>query len=83
MRNEIALEKVLETNTTKSVGQTSVERRSEYLSCPKCGLEFNFDFWASFELHLMACKQLSEKIDEAAASSRVMTFKEEISDEPF
>ena len=97
--NEIALEKV-ETNTTKSVGETSVDRRSEYLSCPKCGLEFNFDF--ELEFHLEVCKQTSKKIDEAAASSRslneegtsevkngpggadqsVMTFKEEISEEP-
>merc|ERR1712062_853571 len=68
--NDFSLEEVetIKTNTTKSVGEKSVFRQGEYLSCPKCGLEFVFDF--DVELHLEFCQHPSKKNDEASTSFR-------------
>ena len=90
----------IETNTTKGVLESGVERRGEYLSCPKCDLEYVSDF--DLELHLKVCQHPSKKNDEASTSFRsvneegtsevksgpggadqsVLSFKEEISEEP-
>ena len=67
--SELPPEDPLEINTTKGVGGTVVDRWSEYLSCPKCGIEFDFDL----ELHLEVCQHPSKKNDEASASCRSLS----------
>ena len=54
-------------NTTKSVGETFVDKRSEYLTCPKCGIEFVYEF--ELELHLEFYQHPSKNNDEASTPS--------------
>ena len=54
----------IEMNATKSIKETVVDRRSEYLSCSKCGLKFVYDF--VLELHVELYHHPSEKNDEAS-----------------
>ena len=46
-----------------------IEGVSTCLSCPKCGIEFDFDL----ELHLEVCQHPSKKNDEASASCRSLS----------
>ena len=61
----------MRTNTSKSVGKTDIDRRSEYLSCPKCGIEFPIE--SDLELHLEFCQHKSKKSIEASTSSRSLS----------
>ena len=73
INNELSSEdsETMRINTSISVGETDVDRRSEYLSCPKCGIEFPIE--SDLELHLEFCQHKSKNSNEASTSSRSLS----------